>query len=177
MAHLLDVARQSGSPFIVESIADQIANAAALYLEGSQIQVPSSDLRERTSICWKLWMTKTAAGVGAPAFNIRVGQAGTIADTSRLAFALGAQTAVADTAIVEITALIREGGAAAVIAAVCKLSHGLAATGFATVPTEIVDAVSAPFDLSGNHNVIGLSVNPGDGVWTVRAVITELSLT
>jgi hypothetical protein len=177
MAHLLDVARQHGSPFIIESIADQIANAAPLYVDGTQLQLPQSDLGDRTHICWTLVMTKTAAGVGAPSINVRVGKAGTIADPIRLAFALPAQTAAADTAIVEIEVLIRKGGAAAVLVGACDFDHNGGATGFSTTVSPVVSAVSAAFDLTGDNNTLALSVNPADAVWTIQLARTELALT
>jgi hypothetical protein len=177
MAHLLDVARQRGTPFIVESLVDQVANAAPLYLDGSQIQVPQSDLGERTHICWTFVMTKTAVGVAAPSINVRVGKTGTIADAIRLAFALPAQTAAVDTALVEVSVLIRNGGIAAVFVGVCDVDHNGGATGFSTNPTPVLSVVSAPFNLTGDDNTIALSVNPGDAVWTVQMVRTELELT
>jgi hypothetical protein len=76
MTHFLNLAQNHGSPFVVESIANQVANAAPLYLDGSQIALPQANLGERTRICWKFWMTKTAVGVAAPSVNVRVGKAG-----------------------------------------------------------------------------------------------------
>lgn len=178
MTHLLQLAQNHGSPLVVESVADQVLNAAAGYIAGSQIALPESNLGERTSICWKLIVTKTAAGVGAPSVNVRVGKAGTIADPIRLAFALPAQTAVVDTALIEVTVLIRKGGAAAILVGVCDLDHhGPGAVGFSTVVSPVVSVISAAFDLTGDDNKIALSINPADGVWTVQMCKTEVELT
>lgn len=177
MTHFLNVAQNHGSPLVVESIADQIANAAAAYLNGSQVQVPASNLGERTSICWTIVATKTAAGVAAPSITVRVGKLGTVADAARLTFNLPAQTAVVDTAIFELSVLLRAGGKNAVLFGALDVDHNGGVTGFSTSVSPVASAVSAAFDLSADDNIIGVSVNPGDAVWTVQMVRAEVELT
>jgi hypothetical protein len=177
MAKYLQVAKQNGSPLILESIVDQVANAAELYLDGSNLQLPQSEFQPRLGICWQFWMTKTAVGVGAPIINIRSGVNGALTDAIRIGFALGAQTAAVDSAMVEIKAILRVGGAAAILEASLDFDHDLPATGFATQAGRLLVGRSAAFDLSGDNKILGVSVNPVDGVWTIRAVRTEATLT
>src|SRR5882672_8803482 len=66
--------------------ADIVANAADTYLTGSNIVVPQHLLQAGATLKWRLITTKTAAGVAAPTWNVRVGTLGTIADASRLLF-------------------------------------------------------------------------------------------
>jgi hypothetical protein len=177
MTKFLALAKSAGSPLILESVADQVANAAALYLDGANVALPQSEFQDRLHICWQFWMTKTAVGVAAPSINIRAGKLGTIADAIVIPFALGAQTAVVDSALVEINALLRVGGAASILEAALDFDHDLPATGFATQQGRLLVGRSAAFDLTQDDNVLGVSVNPGDAVWTIRAVKTEITLT
>lgn len=172
----LEVSRPRGSAFVNESVADQVLNAADSYLVGSNIAVLK--LTERSVFRWRLWATKTAAGVAAPTFDIRVGIHGNITDTSRVQLVGPAQTGVVDTAFIEILAFVRSVGPTGRIAALLKLSHDLAATGFAVKGTPVVEALSAAFDNDDSNLHVGLSVNPGAaGVWTVKAVIADLVIT
>lgn len=177
MAKYLQVAKQNGSPLILESVADQVANAAATYLVGSDVRLPGSEFQDRLHVNWTVWMTKTAAGVAAPSINIRAGVNGDVTDAIVVAFALAAQTAVADSAQFEIDAILRVGQAAAILEACLDFDHDLPATGFATQQGRLLVGRSAAFNLSGDNKVLGLSVNPGDAVWTIRGVKTEVQLT
>ena len=164
-----------GSRYVNESIADQVLNAADTYVNGSKIEVAGL-LQPRASLRWVLAMTKTAAGVVAPLVNIRIGAAGLITDTARIIFnALPAQTAAADTAFLEVIAMVRDVDTSSILSAVASLKHDLENTGFALrpTPTQVVD--SAGLDLTIEDLMIGLSIHPGAaGVWTVKSVIAEL---
>jgi hypothetical protein len=174
MTKLLDAGRRVDSHLVNEAVADQVLNAADSYLLGSRLDVAA--VAARASLRWRMWLTKTAAGVAAPSFKIRLGSAGGLTDTSRLALAGPAQTAAADAAYVEIVATFRAVGEAAVIAAVMRMTHNLDSTGFAVLGTPTVVGQSAAFD-STRHQPLqaGLSVDPGAaGVWTVKGLISEL---
>lgn len=153
--------------------ANVVANAADTYLVG--LPVPSHLLQAGANIRIRMVMTKTAAGVAAPVWNLRVGTAGTVADAARLTFTGPIQTAVIDTAIVELYAVLRNGGSVAVLSGGLQLFHNLALTGFATLGTPVLQAISAAFDATVPNLIVGLSVNPGAaGVWTHTVVEAEM---
>ncbi len=156
------------------NIADVVANAADTYLSG--LAIPAGLLLQiGTTVKWRIFMTKTAAGIAAPIWTIRVGTLGTIADAARLSFVGPAQTAVIDTGFVEVTAILRNIGAAGVLSGGLVLNHNLAATGFANIGSPVLQAVSAGFDTTLANLIIGLSVNPGAaGVWTHQVIKAEM---
>jgi hypothetical protein len=179
MVKVLNAARLAGNSQVSESIADQVLNAVDTLVDGTAL--PFSRLDPRTQLRWRMWMNKTAAGVAAPTFRVRVGPLATIADVARLTFVGPAQTAVVDTAFVEIIAILRSGGAgaAAVLAGCLRLLHnGEAAgagVGFAVVASPVLEGVSAGFDSTVRDQVASISIDPGAaGVWTVRGVTAEV---
>jgi hypothetical protein len=156
--------------------ADVVANAADTYLTGSGLVVPTGlTLQVGTTFKWRIFMTKTAAGIATPTWIVRVGINGSTADTARLTFTGPAQTAVIDVGFVEITAILRNVGAAGILAGGCALAHNLAATGFANIGSPIMQVTSAGFDTTLAGLVVGVSVNPGAaGVWTHQVVKAEM---
>jgi hypothetical protein len=157
--------------------ADVVANAADTYLTGSNLVVPTGMvLQVGTMFRWTLYMTKTAAGVAAPIWAVHVGTAGTVADAARVTFTqVALQTAVIDTGVVEITAILRNVGAAGVLAGGLAMTHVLAATGFSTLTDNVMQVTSAGFDTTIAGTIIGVSVNPGAaGVWTHQVVKSEM---
>ncbi len=125
-----------------------------------------------------LSVSKTAAGVATPIINVRLGTAGTTADTSRSILTHAAQTAAIDEGLFTVLVTFRTIGAgtAAVIQATSKLEHRLSVTGLSTaVSGTIVGAPSAGFDSTLAGLNIGLSVNGGaSAAWTIATVQTEL---
>ena len=157
--------------------ADVTANAADTYVTGSSLTVPAGLLMQvGTAWRWRISMTKTGAGVAAPVWIIRVGTAGTTADTARVTFTqVALQTAVIDAGVVDITAILRNVGAAGVMAGALRMNHVLAITGFSTLSTNVQQVTSAGFDTTVASSIIGLSVNPGAaGVWTLQVVDSEM---
>jgi hypothetical protein len=128
-----------------------------------------------TMFRWRFVMTKSAAGTAAPIWVVRVGTAGSTADTARLTFTqIALQTAVVDTGMVDITAIVRSIGAAGVMAGGLQMGHVLAATGFSTLNHNVLSVVSAGFDTTPTNLIVGVSVNPGaSGVWTHTSVMVE----
>lgn len=156
--------------------ADVVANAADTYLTGSNIAIPQHLLQAGATFRWRFVMTKSAAGIAAPTWNVRVGTAGSLADTSRLLFTGSAQTGVVDAGIVEIVAILRNTGAAGVLAGGLVLTHNAAATGFSTLNTEVFQVTSSGFDTTVANLIVGVSVNPGaSGVWTHQVITAELA--
>lgn len=147
--------------------ADVVANAADTYLTGSSIAIPSHLLQVGTKFTWVMAVTKTNAGTATPIWSIRVGTAGSVADTAQLTLTGPAQTAVPDTAYITVEVTVRSIGAAGVISGVLTLTHNLDATGFANIGSPTLAATSAGFNTTTAGLIIGLSVNPGaSGVWT-----------
>lgn len=154
--------------------ADVLANAADTYLGGSQIAIPTL-IQAITVFRWRLAMAKTAAGVAAPTWNVRVGILGTVADASRLLFTSPLlQTAVVDNGVVDIMAIFRNAGAACVPSGTLQMEHLLAATGLATAAQVLLQVTGAAFDATVASLIVGLSVNPGAaGAWTHQIILAE----
>lgn len=159
-----------------QNTADVVANAADTYITGSALAVPTGlTLQVGTTCVWRFFMTKTAAGVAAPTWIVRVGTAGTTADAARLTFTGPAQTAAVDTGVIEIYAVLRNVGASGVLAGGAVLSHNLAATGFANISSPVLQVTSGAFDTTTAGLIVGVSVNPGaSGVWTHQVVSAQM---
>lgn len=158
------------------SITAQIgSHSADTYYKG--LLLPSFSMQAGMVIEWSFPVTKTA-GTAAPAYNIRIGAAGTTADTARLTINGAAQTAVADTGFVRVMVTVRSVGVAGVMQGMVWLQHNLAATGLANTPAgfSLVEGTSAGFDNTAlGGQFIGLSVNPGaSGAWVVNQVLQKI---
>lgn len=165
------------------SVANQGAGFATdTYLAGSYIPIPTNPaggnrLQAKSKYRLRFFMSKTAAGVATPILNVRLGTAGTTADTSRAQLTHTAQTAAIDTGVYDMEVTFRTvgSGTSAVIVAGGVLDHNLAATGLSVSNTSIVTAVSAGFDSTVANLGIGVSVNAGaSAAWTVQIVNAEL---
>ena len=151
--------------------------AADTYLTGSDILIPASSLQAKTMYYCMFVVSKTAAGIATPAINLRVGTAGSTADTSRGALSLFPQTAAADEAVFEVWSTFRTVGAgtAATLYTACRLTHRLDITGFANIGSPAVGVASGGFDSTLANLRIGLSVNAGaSAAWTVNLVRAQL---
>lgn len=159
-----------------QNTADVVANAADTYLTGSALTIPSHLLQVGTRFRWRLAMTKTAAGTAAPVWVVRIGVNGTTADAAILTFTqVALQTAAVDTGVVSIDAVLRNVGAAGILAGCLEMNHVLAATGLSTLTMNVMQVVSAGFDTTAAGLIVGVSVNPGaSGVWTHTLVAGEV---
>lgn len=149
------------------SLSAQTTNNGDTYLSDTNVSL--ANVKAGTKIIWTFAITKTGAGTAAPAWNVRIGTAGTTSDTSRLAFTGSAQTAVIDAAYVTIEVVFRSvgSGTSAVVAGVYVLRHNLATTGFATIAGNAVTGVSGGFDSTVANLLAGVSVNSGaSSAWT-----------
>jgi hypothetical protein len=151
--------------------ADVSANAADTYLTGSALNV-SNLIQAGSVIRWRLSATKTAAGANVPTFNIRFGTNGNTSDAARCIHTMNTQTAAADTAWVDLEAIVRAVGASGQLQSALQMTHKLATTGFASVSTpQIVQNNSATFDTTPSGSIIGLSVNANvNGNWTFQTI-------
>lgn len=144
------------------SVTTQAVPAATrTYLNGSALAIPASGLKVGTKLSWTFNITKTAAGSAASTFDIAVGTAGTVADTAQVSFAKPAGTAVADEGWVDIEARVQSVSATGVVLGEFAMTHNLAATGHATIPSVNVNSVSAGFDNTGNALIVGLCLTSG----------------
>lgn len=141
--------------------AQAIAAATRTYLSGSALRIPPGGLKAGDKFRWVFSMTKTAAGTATSTVDIAVGTAGTTADTARVSFTKPAGTAVADEARVVVEAVVRSVSATGVIVGILNLTHNLAATGHAQIPSVNVATVSAGFDNSGDELVVGVCLTTG----------------
>jgi hypothetical protein len=156
--------------------ADILASAADTYLAG--LAVPPHGLQAKTFFKWRFYFSKTAAGVVAPIWRVRVGTAGTTADTARLTFTGVAQTAAVDNAFVEINAVLRAvGGASGVLAGGLALQKAaVTAVGLTnTVGGLVLQNTSGTFDTTVANLIVGVSVDPGaSGVFTHQVVFAQM---
>jgi hypothetical protein len=170
-----DAGRVSGD--IADAIIAQIAaHSVDTYYKG--IKLPSISMQAGMTIEWEFSVTKGAAGTAAPIYTVRIGAAGTVADTARLTLTGPAQTAAADSAIIQVRVTVRSVGAAGVLRGFARVDHNLAATGFANTPAgfSLTEATAAGFDNSAlGGQFIGLSVNPGaSGAWVVEQCVQRI---
>lgn len=158
------------------NLSNSVASGADTYLVGSALAVPSHGLQAGTIFKWRLGLTKTAAGVAAPTWIVRVGTLGTTGDAARLTFTGTAQTAAVDSAFVELTAIVRDIGASGIVVGLLVLQKAaVTAVGFTnTVGGLVLPITSAGFDTAAANLIVGVSVNPGaSGVWTHQIVKAE----
>lgn len=158
------------------SVADQGAGFASdTYVTGSNVLIPSFGFQTKTVIRWVIAMSKTAAGVAGPVYNIRIGANGTTADTARLSITGPTQTAAADNGILTIQVTVRTAGAACTLQGYSQIDHTNSGTGFAGDQAGIGFALGASFDASAvGGQYIGLSINAGaSAAWTLTQATVD----
>lgn len=157
-----------------QSNASQGAGFAAdTYVTNSGLLVPSSGLQAGMLFRWYISGSKTAAGVATATYIIRLGAAQSVADTALITLTGAAQTAIADNGLLIVQAVLRNAGAAAILAAVAawaKTQTGSIGLGGS------IDGVSGAFDSTGRAGqFIGLSINGGaSAAWTLTSVEAEM---
>lgn len=160
------------------TVDQAIGAATTAYLTGSALVIPASrPIAVGTIFRWVIVMSKTAAGTGAPVFEIRFGTGGSTSDTVRITFTSAfAQTAAVDTARIDVDAIVRGPiGASCIVDGSLCLTHNLAATGFATVSSPTLNVASAAFDITTAGMIVGMSHQSGTGnVITVQQVIGQI---
>lgn len=158
------------------STAAQTPTAATLtYLTNSNMAVPVAKLRIGTQFLWWLFFDKTAAGTLASSFHVRVGTAGTTADTARLTFTTGAGTAAIDQGFLQILVTCRGPlSASGIFEGVMTLTHNLQTTGVLAVQQQVAFVTSGAFDVTTANLIVGLSVTTGTAqAWTFRQIRAE----
>jgi hypothetical protein len=160
------------------SVTQQTWAASDAYLTGSQCLIPAGRLQAKTKYICRFYVAKTSvAGTATPIINVRVGTAGTTADTARATLTFAAQTAVADEGRIDVEVVFRTvgSGTSAVLRAQGIVDHRLAVTGLANVNSSIVGNTGGGFDSTVANIGIGLSVTWGTSfVGTTDLVQAEL---
>lgn len=158
--------------------AQTVAGNSENYIAGSNIAIPTNKLKAGTKYRVKFNVVKTGAGTAAPVLTLKVGTAGTAADTNRVTLTFAAQTAVIDEGDFECEFAVRAVGvgASTIIQGVGRLLHRLVTTGLNVtgIYTSVINT-GAAFDATGAGLKIGIAVNPGASAsWTVSLVDAEL---
>lgn len=159
------------------STADQsIGASVTVYLTGSDLHISAGrPLKAGTVLRWHVCFSKTAAATASMTFDLRVGTAGTTADTSRASLATGTQTAVADVAELEVACTVRSISASGTITTSMQMEHNLAATGLAPTNVVVSNATSAAFDTTSTALIFGMSLTTGAShAITVTRVVAEI---
>jgi hypothetical protein len=158
------------------STADQVIGASVTaYITNSDLHISAGrPLKVGTVIRWHVTFNKTAAATAAMTFDIRVGTAGTTADTSRLSLSTGTQSAVIDNGEIEAAITVRSISASGVIHARMQFMHDLVSTGLGNQQTHNAEATSATFDTTATNLVFGLSLTTGAShSITIKSVVAE----
>jgi hypothetical protein len=172
----LQLRAYSGDGLFNASVTDQTISATTAYVTNSNIAVPVGKLRIKTIFRWTLHITKTGAGVTAGcAVIVKIGTLGTTGDASILTFTFGTPTANVDTAEIDVQVIIRGPLSSSCIATgIANLAHGLAATGFSTLPNETKQVTSSTFDATTASLIVGLVITTTSlSVWTVTGCVAE----
>lgn len=166
------------SIFANQSVSSQTPFSSDTYLTGSNVSIPSGAPYVGTIYRMTFDVVKTAAGTATPIITIRIGTAGTTADTARLTFTFAAGTAAVDTGRFEVEALFRTVGATttAVLQGRANLVNNLTTTGISNA-VKALQVTSSGFDSTVASSIIGASYNGGaSAAHTVQLVRAELIL-
>ena len=147
--------------------------ATDTYLAGSYLKFPYPPAIGTT---YKLIfdVTKTNAGTATPIINVRIGTAGSTADTSRHTFTFGAGTTAADTGIFEVIVTYRSVGTSGVSLGLASLKSNLQTTGISN-NVKARTSTSAGYTTTTENLGIGASYNGGASAsHTVTLVQAEL---
>lgn len=176
-------ALQLSNPTNASTTAQTPTAATSTYLTGSSLAIPGSKIRIGTTFRWNLIFTKTAAGTLTTSFFVRVGTAGTTADTAVLTFnALPVGTAATDEAWVEILMTCRGPlSSSGVFVGSIFVGHagnpvGTFTAGFIITTTYFKRLTSSTFDVTTANLIAGISVTTGTSVALTFEQITAEAL-
>lgn len=161
------------------SVTGQSVTTADTYITNSNVSIPNGRLQAKSCYRCKIQINKTA-GTGTPTLNVRIGTAGTTADSSKAAITLGgAGTSVADEAFIEVFLTFRtvgSGTTAVTQTTVTLVKNGATAAGFVlTNPGFVARATSSGFDSTVSNLIIGCSFNGSTAfAGTINQVQAEL---
>lgn len=166
-----DAGAKHGSLSRIYSTASQGAGFATdTYITSSGILIPSFGMAMGQYYHWQIHFSKTAAGTVAPVVILRTGTLQTTSDTTRSTMTGQAGTAAVSGGIMLVGCLVRNVGAAGVLA--CSFGFAAGVLG----PGGGIDNVAGSFDnsaMAGQY--VSLSLNAGtSAAWTITAVYGEL---
>lgn len=164
------------SGVLASATAAQLLGTADTVVTGSRVIVPSTGLWAGAVYHVRLSLSKTAAGVAAPVWTVRLGTLGTTGDASQWTHTGVAQTAIAETGFYELVCTIRSIGATGVLQGTLTVARtgGTAATGLASVPVVEVTGAAADKSWATGQGIL-LSINAGgSSAWTVTQCVAEL---
>lgn len=133
-----------------------------VYLTNSNLLIPSFGMEAGQTYIWHISVVKTGASTAAPIWTFRIGSAGAVGDTSRLALtATGVQIATAFDGILTAMLVVRNVGAAGVVAGSGGSGPNFGGGG---------SGASSTFDNSAlGGQFVGLTVTTGaSAAWTVN---------
>ena len=173
----------SASPAVTQnwtnkSTASQALSTSEVYLTGSNVRLDALGTPVIGLMYDCSFDVVKSAGTGAMLVRVRVGTAGTTADTQQLLFTMDAGTSAADTAVFVVRAMFRAVGASAVLQGrVVMTNSGLSATGFrdASPTLGVMQVTSGAFDSGVANSIIGVTFNGQTAfAGTVQLVEAEL---
>lgn len=158
--------------------AQQSLAAADTYVAGCSLAIPIAKVQVGSWFRFVVNVTKNATGTSTPILNVRFGTAGAVGDTARLTFTFAASTAATDNGTFEVWVNVVTIGGSGTIQGTCRLIKGNTTnTGFsaATAGTQVqlLNVTSGSFDTTVASSVIGISINPGTGTYTVLNASVE----
>lgn len=175
-----NVARYMANRIRNQNSAIQAISAATLTkINGSDLAVPTGkNIVVGVTWQWQIIATKTAAGIAARTFYVRLGTLGTTADTAIATFTSPAGTAAADVAYIEIIAICLSIAAnVATFEVSFSLAHNLASTGFSTTSNQLISppTSTATLNISTAGLIATLSLTSGASeAITVRQIFSQV---
>lgn len=135
-----------------------------VYLTGSNLLIPSWGMEVGQTYYWYISAVKTGASTAAPIWTFRIGAAGAVGDTSRLALtATGVQVATAFDGVLSAMLQVRTVSATGVVAGSGGSGPNFGGGG---------SGASGSFDntaLAGQY--VGLTITSGaSAAWTINAL-------
>jgi hypothetical protein len=166
---------QTLGPIANQSTAAQAYTTSEIYIAGSALTVPVHLLQVGARCRWRVVVSKTN-GTAAPVWKLYKGTLGTTGDTAIATLTqASAPTGVADTAVWDIEAVLRNTGASGVMLFSLSMIHALAATGFSQVAGNAQFVASSSFDTTAASLIIGISANFSTaGAGNIEQITSEL---
>jgi hypothetical protein len=161
-----------------DSTAQQVLPASNTYVTNSGVLIPSMGLKAGMLFRWSMWISKTAAGTGAPIFTLKIGAAQSTADTTRSTITGVAQTAAIDSGRFTFLCHVRTAGASCQLVFNYTIDGKLiaVATGFGSIGLNNIPSTFDSTGLAGQY--VGIAIDPvatGTPVWTIEMVECKLT--
>lgn len=163
----------------LNALQSQVTVAGTVYyVTGSGLLLPS-DYAVGTRFRWTIAMAKTALGTGAFNVHIKLGTAGTAADTSAVTQSIGTQTAVVDNMMLDIECVVTTTGASGAFWwAIVPTNKAATATGFGTPvgPTGQFQGSATAQNLSTANLQMGIAFASVTGTPTITVPMVRANV-